>query len=136
MLLTSYMMRYLGNVFWIKNFSNWTILQKQYDWLMPLNINKCKVTYFGNSRTADMKMMYLETSYMLSLEASVCERDLGVYIPSNIRWTDHINIYRIYDCIESKQNIEDVEKNIPVCRVEEIVVNISILEFASALWNL
>ena len=54
-------------------------------WLMELNLDKCKVLHFGKKNA---RVEYIMTNNEVShvLEASVCERDLGVQLTDNMKW--------------------------------------------------
>ena len=62
------------------------------DWLLRLNASKCKVMHFGGSAEGHAEYMIddLKTNTRKTLEKSDCERDLGIYIASDLRWRTHI----------------------------------------------
>ena len=54
-------------------------------WLMKLNANKCKVLHMGKSNT---NANY--TINEVTLESSTSEKDLGVLISSDLKWSNHV----------------------------------------------
>ena len=59
-------------------------------WLIKFNVNKCKVMHFGlgNSR---FEYVLRDNNLDIKLTKSELEKDLGVYISSNLKWKDHVN---------------------------------------------
>ena len=82
----------------IKDWEDSTNLQKDLssicewsnDWLMQLNVSKCKVMHFGRSNPKFD--YYLKDSENLTqcLEKTKREKDLGVIFTSDLSWKDHI----------------------------------------------
>ncbi|KAJ3656484.1 hypothetical protein Zmor_015557 [Zophobas morio] len=56
-----------------------------YDWLLPLNLDKCKVLHRGNNNP---KHVYFVDNLLLSCTDS--HVDLGVVVTSNLSWTEHV----------------------------------------------
>jgi len=105
---------------------------------MRLNAIKCKVMYFGGSEETrkEYTMVDLTNGSRGPLAASECERDLGIQIASDLRWSNHVNT------IVSKANRvlgmllktftsrdKDLWKLLYVSLVRPH------LEFASTVWN-
>lgn len=63
------------------------------NWLMRLNVSKCKVMYFGKAEAPRIvySMEDVSTGTRVPLEVSNCERDLGINISSDMRWHTHIS---------------------------------------------
>ena len=61
---------------------------------MRFNANKCKIMYFDWSDSAkfDYNMEDLVSGCRVPLETSLCEKDLGVHISSDLRWRNHIKV--------------------------------------------
>ncbi|CAF1079711.1 unnamed protein product, partial [Brachionus calyciflorus] len=77
----------------IKNFDSILSLQNDIDkvctwstdWSTELNFDKCKVLHIGNNNT---KFDYDINSKPLN--KSNCEKDLGIYIQSDLKWNNQI----------------------------------------------
>ena len=63
------------------------------DWLMRLNAGKCKIIHFGGSREthAAYSIDDLTTGRRIVLEESSCEKDLGIFVSSDLRWRAHVD---------------------------------------------
>ena len=60
-------------------------------WLIKLNISKCKVMHFGtNNELTDYFLNDLNTNTVNKLTESDFERDLGVFISSNLKWNKQV----------------------------------------------
>ena len=61
------------------------------DWLMRLNSNKCKVMHLGRK---DIILNYTVEDVISGLrnciETTKCEKDLGVFISEDLKWSDHV----------------------------------------------
>jgi hypothetical protein len=56
------------------------------DWLIQLNTAKCKVMHIGsNNLKSDYK--FKDSAY--SLETTSLEKDLGIYLSNNLKWSGH-----------------------------------------------
>ena len=68
-------------------FTDWTV-----DWLLRLNVDKCKIMHFGSESDTDTQYTIndLVIGQRVSLEAYKCEKDLGVHSTSDLRWKTHI----------------------------------------------
>ena len=71
----------------IDSVNNWTK-----EWLMKLYSNKCKVMHFGNKNVrSDYFIDDLITGQRINLEVSECERDLGLFVSSDLKWNIHVS---------------------------------------------
>ena len=60
-------------------------------WLLRFNSEKCKILHVGkNNPNYDYVMNVNDT--LVNLETTDCERDLGVYVDSNLNFEHHINV--------------------------------------------
>ena len=116
----------------IDSVTNWTK-----EWLMKLNSSKCKVMHFGNKNArSDYFIDDLSTGQRINLEDSECERDLGIFVSSDLKWNIHVSN------IASKANkvLGMLVKNF-TCRDVDLWKQLYIslvrphLEFASSVWN-
>ena len=116
----------------IDSVTNWTK-----EWLMKLNSSKCKVMHFGNKNArSDYFIDDLSTGQRINLEVSECERDLGIFVSSDLKWNIHVSN------IASKANkvLGMLVKNF-TCRDVDLWKQLYIslvrphLEFASSVWN-
>ena len=59
-------------------------------WLLPFNIDKCKILHIGD---ANPKFEYVmkEKDTLINLKSTECEKDLGVYVDSKLKFDQHIN---------------------------------------------
>ena len=79
----------------IKNDTNVANLQKDIDiinnwcetWLMKLIVSKCKVMHMGKN---NQKAAY--SMFETDLETSTCEKDLGIHITDDLKWSTHVQI--------------------------------------------
>jgi ribonuclease P/MRP protein subunit RPP40 len=69
----------------INSVTSWTK-----EWLMRLNANKCKVMHLGN-RNPNRPYVIEEVDTGLNRQETVCERDQGIYIRSDLKWVDQVN---------------------------------------------
>ena len=107
------------------------------DWLMRLNTAKCKIVHFGRlERHNEYSMLDLATNSRVLLEVSLCERDLGIHISSDLKWKTHI------DSIASKANrVLGMLKKTFTSRDALLwkMLYVSLvrphLEFAAPIWN-
>ena len=104
-------------------------------WLMRLNVAKCKVMHFGAGGT-QYTIEDLSIDQRKPLEESTCERDLGVYVSSDLSWTKHIEemvskANRILGLLVRTFTSRDVDlwRNLYISLVRPH------LEFASVVWN-
>ena len=59
-------------------------------WGMSFNINKCSVLHLGHNNKSHTYSMYdPSTSRRVELKSTICERDLGVYIDSDLKFSHH-----------------------------------------------
>jgi len=59
-------------------------------WLMRLNADKCKVMHLGkNNQKATYKVEDVNTGIKKNMSETESEKDLGVYITSDLDWSDH-----------------------------------------------
>ena len=67
--------------------TDWTM-----DWLLRLNVEKCKIMHFGSESETDMQYATndLVSGHRVPLEVSQCEKDLGIHITPDLRWKTHI----------------------------------------------
>nr|XP_047127633.1 uncharacterized protein LOC124808531 [Hydra vulgaris] len=71
----------------IDNIMKWSSL-----WLMKFNYEKCKIMHIGFKNPCITYSMFdAETQQNNILAASKVERDLGVMMQSNLKWTSHID---------------------------------------------
>ena len=94
----------------IDSVTNWTK-----EWLMKLNSNKCKVMYFGNKNVYYVYFTDdLSTEIRIKLETSECDRDLGVFVSSDLKWTTHVSniasrAYKVQGMLVKNLNCRDVD---------------------------
>ncbi len=106
-------------------------------WLMELNLDKCKVIYFGkkNPRT---EYIMTDRDFVESqvLEESACERDLGIQVSASMKWHEQ--------CASAASRANRVLGMLGrtfVCRdiaVWELLYRSLVrphLEFAAPVWN-
>jgi hypothetical protein len=107
------------------------------DWLMKLNAAKCASMHFG---THNGKYNYeiddLSTGERSQLKKSDCERDLGIFVASDLKWSYHVNE------IASRANRvlgtllkTFVSRDAYLWKKLYISLVRPHLEFASAVWN-
>jgi len=106
-------------------------------WLMRLNYNKCKVMHFGKDNPRFRYTMLDETTETThTLLVTDSERDLGITLSSDAKWSTHTNK------IAAKANsMLGWMKSSFMCREVELWKRIYItwirphLEFAAPVWN-
>lgn len=117
----------------IDKLTNWTD-----DWLMRLNASKCKVVHFGRASNNSFLYTLLDqaSGTRVPLEESQGEKDLGVYISSDLKWKTHIEM------ITSKANrILGMLTKTFISRDANLWKTLYIslvrpqLEFASTVWS-
>ncbi len=59
---------------------------------MTLNCLKCKVMHFGKNNPKIDYFLTDKNGDRVKLEETVCERDLGVFISNDLKWSKHVNI--------------------------------------------
>ena len=58
---------------------------------MKLNSSKCKVIHFGNKNLrSEYSIDDLTTEQRIKLDVSECERDMGVLVSSDLKWSKHV----------------------------------------------
>ncbi|CAF1010859.1 unnamed protein product [Brachionus calyciflorus] len=96
----------------IKNFDSIFKLQNDLDnvckwskdWSAELNVDKCKITHIGNNNT---KIDYMMESETLNL----FEKDLGIYIQSDLKWDTQIKYAnRVLGCIRKSFKFPQSER--------------------------
>jgi ribonuclease P/MRP protein subunit RPP40 len=71
----------------INSVTSWTK-----DWLMRLNASKYKVMHLGNKNTNKPYVIEeVDTGLIRPLDETVCERDHGIYIRSDLKWVEQVN---------------------------------------------
>ena len=60
-------------------------------WGMRLNVEKCKVIYFGKSNPKEVYCMLDSAGNENDIEATNLERDLGVIVGSDLKWREHVD---------------------------------------------
>ena len=117
----------------INALSDWTK-----DWLMRLNIGKCKVMYLGGSESERVEYTIedIESGLRVPLEETNCEKDLGILISDDLRWKNHIN------SIAAKANRvlgmllkTFTSRDMNLWKLLYVSLVRPHLEFASTVWN-
>ncbi len=68
------------------------IVEKTNRWLMRLNINKCKIMHIGkNNKQHNYTMNSYETGEPIPLEKTELERDLGILLSKNLKFSEKAN---------------------------------------------
>ena len=67
-------------------------------WLLSFNTNKCRVLRIGHNPPAATYSMETNDGHVWTLEESVCERDLGILIDNNLKFSQQV------DAVTSKAN--------------------------------
>lgn len=62
-----------------------------HEWNMTLNCFKCKVMHFGKNNPKNDYFLTDKNGNRVKLEESECERDLGVFISNDLKWSKHVN---------------------------------------------
>jgi hypothetical protein len=107
----------------------WTI-----DWQLGLNVNKCKIMYFGTKKQLKTsKTFHINGS---SLTPTASERDLGVIITPDLDFKEHIN--RI--CSISNFKVKQLKKCFRFKSIKFLLFlfNVMIrptLDYANIIWN-
>ena len=58
---------------------------------MKLNSSECKVIHFGNKNLrSEYSIDDLTTEQRIKLDVSECERDFGVLVSSDLKWSKHV----------------------------------------------
>ena len=108
------------------------------EWLMRLNALKCKIVHFGKPQEdcIGYTIEDLSVGSRVPLEVSCCERDLGVYVSSDLKWSKHVQMIasranRVLGMLVRTFTSRDVSlwKTLYVSLVRPH------LEFASSVWN-
>ena len=60
-------------------------------WGMRLNVDKCKVMHIGRSNPKENYSMTDTSGNVLSIEKTRLERDLGVNVSDDLKWSGHVN---------------------------------------------
>ena len=116
----------------IESVTNWTK-----EWLLKLNSKKCKVMHFGNKTVESVYFIDdLSTEKRIKLQKSECERDLGVFVSSDLKWTTNVSniasrANKFLGMLVKNLNCRDVDlwKQLYISLVRPH------LEFASSVWN-
>ena len=113
-----------------------SICQWSEDWLMQLNVGKCKIMHFGRTNPEYGYYMKDSANKISELEKSNREKDLGVYFTSDINWRDHIR-----DVTARANKILGSLKKAFVCRDPGLWKNLYIslvrphFEYAVQVWS-
>ena len=103
-------------------------------WLLRFNIDKCKILHIGD---ANPKFEYVmkEKDTLVNLKSTECEKDLGVYVDSKLKFDQHINatIRKSKNiCFLIMRNIHFKSPHIMVPLFKALVR--PILEYGNAVW--
>ena len=115
--------------------------QKLYDWseqwLMKLNINKCKILSVGHRVKKNFKYGFnIENVGFVELEHVEVMQDLGVTIDENLSYKNHINdkINKAFQMIGIlNRNFKNLDKSTFILLYKSLVR--SQLEYANSVWN-
>ena len=58
---------------------------------MRLNVEKCKVMYFGKSNPKAVYCMTDDSGNKRDIEKTNLERGLGVIVVNDLKWSEHVN---------------------------------------------
>ena len=58
---------------------------------MRLNVEKCKVMHFGKSNSKAVYCMTDDSGYKREVDKTNLERDLGVIVANDLKWSEHVN---------------------------------------------
>jgi len=116
----------------IDSVTNWTK-----DWLIRLNANKCKVMHLGRkNEMREYDVEDLNTGLRSSIEKTECEKDMGVYIRSDLKWEDQVR----HAASKANKILGMLQKTF-VCRENELWKKLYVslvrphLEYAAQVWN-
>ena len=116
----------------IDSVSNWTK-----DWLMRLNASKCKVMHLGSKNAMkEYNVEDLNTGLRKPIEETECEKDMGVFIRSDLKWEDQVR-----HAASKANKVLGMLKKTFVCRESELWKKLYIslvrphLEYAVQVWN-
>jgi ribonuclease P/MRP protein subunit RPP40 len=106
-------------------------------WFMRLNYEKCKVMHFGYKNPKYNYIMHDQlTSNQHTLVATDSERDLGVTLTSDAKWSTHAN-----NCASKANRMLGWMKSSFMCRDQNLWKTLYMtyirphLEFAAPAWN-
>ena len=60
-------------------------------WLLRFNCEKCKILHIGKNNP-NYEYVMKDNNKIVNLETTICEKDLGVYVDSNLNFEHHINV--------------------------------------------
>ena len=116
----------------INSVTSWTK-----EWLMRLNASKCKVMHLGNRNpNKSYVIKEVDTGLNRPLDETVCERDQGIYIRSDLKWVDQVNY-----AANKENKVLGMLKKTFISRYKDLWNKLYTtlvrphLEFAVAVWN-
>jgi hypothetical protein len=77
------------------------IMKWSNEWLIKLNIDKCKIMHFGTSNHRYTYVLTEDQETFNHLSVTECEKDLGIMIRSDLKWKEQIN----YACSKANRAI-------------------------------